>query len=87
MLRLTNTVPKYRKHKQSGQAIITLNGRDYLLGPHGTRASKIEYDRLIGEWLQHGRQLQGSYCRVRVYSAVSAGQQAAGENDSRQHES
>jgi hypothetical protein len=32
MPRLRTGVPKYRKHKQSGQAIVTLNGRDYLLG-------------------------------------------------------
>ncbi len=31
MPRLTKTLPTYRKHKQSGQAIVTLNGRDHLL--------------------------------------------------------
>jgi integrase len=54
--RLINAVPKYRKHKQSGQAIVTLNGRDHLLGPHGTRVSKQKYDRLIAEWLARDRQ-------------------------------
>ena len=58
MPRLNNFVPKYRKHKQSGQAIVTLSGRDFLLGPHGSKASRIEYDRRIAEWLQNGRQLQ-----------------------------
>ncbi|HMO84825.1 MAG TPA: site-specific integrase [Lacipirellulaceae bacterium] len=48
-------LPKYRKHKQSGQAIVTLNGRDHLLGPHNTRASRLQYDRLIAEWLASGR--------------------------------
>ena len=38
MPRLVNSVPKYRKHKQSGQAIVTLNGRDYLLGPWRTKS-------------------------------------------------
>src|SRR4051812_4341555 len=52
---LKGAVPKYRKHKQSGQAIVTLSGRDYLLGPHGTRASKLEYERLVMEWLASGR--------------------------------
>ncbi len=55
MPRLGNRVPKYRKHKQSGQAIVTINGRDCLLGPYGTKASKVEYDRLITEWLTAGR--------------------------------
>ena len=51
-----NYLPKYRKHRTSSQAVVTLNGRDFYLGPHGTKASKIEYDRLIGEWLANGRQ-------------------------------
>ena len=50
--------PKYRKHRASGQAIVTLYGRDFYLGPHGTKASRIEYDRLIGEWLAAGRPSQ-----------------------------
>jgi integrase len=44
-------LPKYRLHKQSGQAIVTLSGRDFLLGKHGSAASKQEYRRLTGEWL------------------------------------
>jgi hypothetical protein len=56
MPRLSNALPKYRKHRGSGQAVVTLNVRDYYLGPHGTKASHIEYDRLIGEWLANGRQ-------------------------------
>ena len=55
MPRLKNAVPKYRKHRASGQAIVTIAGRDHYLGPHGTKASKHEYDRLIGEWLSTGR--------------------------------
>ena len=51
-------VPKYRKHRPSGQAVVTICGVDHYLGPHGTKASRLEYDRLIGEWLQNGRQSQ-----------------------------
>jgi hypothetical protein len=50
-------VPKYRKHRASGQAVVTIAGVDHYLGPHGTKASRLEYDRLIGEWLAAGRQL------------------------------
>src|SRR5688572_410222 len=46
-----NQVPSYRLHKQSGQAIVTLSGRDFLLGPHGSATSKQEYRRLTAEWL------------------------------------
>ena len=48
-------VPKYRKHRSTGQAVVTIAGRDHYLGPHGTKASRVEYDRLIGEWLAAGR--------------------------------
>ena len=52
-----NSVPAYRLHKQSGQAIVTLSGKDVLLGAHGTAASRKEYDRRIAEWVAAGRQL------------------------------
>ena len=55
MPRLVDALPKYRKHKASGQAVVTLNGRDHYLGPHGSSASKAFYDRLIAEWLIQGR--------------------------------
>ena len=48
-------VPSYRLHRSSGQAVVTLSGRDFYLGPHNTKASKDEYDRLVGEWLANGR--------------------------------
>lgn len=55
MPRRTNSLPKYRKHKASGQAVVTIHGQDHYLGPHGTKASKREYDRLVGEWVASGR--------------------------------
>lgn len=55
MPKLYESLPKYRKHKASGQAVVTLAGRDHYLGPHGVKASKLEYDRLVAEWLQQGR--------------------------------
>ncbi|HJZ93580.1 MAG TPA: site-specific integrase [Gemmataceae bacterium] len=50
-----STFPSYRRHKQSGQAVVTLNDpmgrrRDVLLGPYGSPESKAEYARVIGEW-------------------------------------
>ena len=55
MPRLTNSLPKYQKHRASGQAVVTLGGRDIYLGPCGTAASRREYDRLITEWIANGR--------------------------------
>jgi len=54
---LTRSAPKYRRHKASGRAIVTLNGRDFYLGPHGTKASRREYDRRNAEWLANHRHL------------------------------
>ena len=51
----SRTVPSYRQHKPSGQAVVTLSGRDIYLGKYGTNASRAEYDRLIGEWPASGR--------------------------------
>ena len=50
-------VPSYRKHKPSGRGVVTINGKDFYLGKWGTKASRAEYDRLIGEWLAGGRQM------------------------------
>jgi integrase len=60
------TATKYRKHKATGQAVVTLNGKDLYLGRYGTAGSKAEYDRVISEWLAAGRQLpqQGGYLTV-----------------------
>ena len=35
--------------------MVTLSGRDIYLGRWGSKASRIEYGRLIGEWLASGR--------------------------------
>ncbi len=54
MPRLIHQNPTYRKHRATGQAVVTLDGRDFYLGPHGTKASRAEYDRLIGGALGRG---------------------------------
>ena len=60
MPRLNHRNPSYRKHRASGQAIVTIGGKDIYLGPYGTKASKAEYDRVIAEWLVAGRQSTSS---------------------------
>src|SRR5436305_508691 len=52
MPRLVHRNPAYRKHRASGQAVVTIDGKFHYLGPHGSRASRIQYDRLIAEWLR-----------------------------------
>lgn len=55
MPRLSSSVPHYRKHRASGQAVVTLSGQDFYLGPHGTQVSRDAYDREVAEWLARGR--------------------------------
>ena len=54
----TLRVPSYRRHKPTGQAVVTINGQDIYLGKWNTAASRAEYDRLIAEFLANGRQLR-----------------------------
>jgi predicted AlkP superfamily pyrophosphatase or phosphodiesterase len=56
MPRLVNAVPKYRKHRASVQALVTINYADHYLGPDNSKASVALYDRLIAEYLASGRQ-------------------------------
>ena len=50
-------LPKYRRHKPSGQAVVTLSGKDFYLGSYDSAVSRVEYDRLVAEWLVSGRTL------------------------------
>jgi hypothetical protein len=49
--------PSYRLHKSTGQAVVTINGKDIYLGRHGTPASVQLYDQTIAKWLANGRRL------------------------------
>lgn len=46
--------PAYCLHKGSGQAVVTIEGREHYLGEHGTDASKVAYERLILQWKELG---------------------------------
>jgi hypothetical protein len=47
MPRLIHRNPAYRLHRSTGQAIVTLDGKDFYLGPHNSKASLDAYDQLI----------------------------------------
>jgi hypothetical protein len=65
-----SSVPAYRLHRASGQAVVTLNGVDHYLGRWNSPESKAEYDRLISEWLIGGRRLAQSIDRMLVKKLV-----------------
>jgi integrase len=50
-------VPTYRKHKSTGQAVVTLDGKDRYLGQYNSAASKALYRRLVAEWMAGGKSL------------------------------
>jgi integrase len=54
---MSRRTPSYCHHKASGQAVVRINGKDHYLGTYGSPESHAEYDRLIAEWLSHGRTL------------------------------
>jgi integrase len=57
MQRRRTRQPSYCLHKATGQAYVTLNGKEHYLGPFDTPESKDAYDSLIAQWLAGGRTL------------------------------
>src|SRR5688500_10525314 len=47
-------LPRYRLHRATGQAVVTLSGRDHYLGKHGSPESRARYQRLIREFVNAG---------------------------------
>jgi len=50
-------IPSLRHHKASGQAVVTVSGRDIYLGKWRSKASEVEYHRLIKEWVANDYRL------------------------------
>ncbi|TWU37933.1 hypothetical protein Q31b_47220 [Novipirellula aureliae] len=46
-------IPKYSRHS-SGNARVRLGGQYYYLGKYGTKESRAEYNRLVGEFIATG---------------------------------
>lgn len=63
-------VPTYRKHRATGQAVVTLDARDFYLGRYGSRASLDRYDRMVNEWLAAGRRLPQQVGELPVKSLI-----------------
>ena len=72
MPKLIYATPKYRKHRATGQAVVTIGGKDQYLGPHRSKASLLEYERVISEWLANGRQASANEEGLLTVSEVLA---------------
>ena len=59
MPRLKTRVPKLSRHTRGG-AFVTIDGRRVWLGRYGDPVTSEKYDRLVAEWLAHGRSLPGA---------------------------
>jgi integrase len=57
MPRLGNRLPVPRLHKPSGRARVRIDGRDHWLGKFGSLEAQARYDRLIADYLTHGRKI------------------------------
>lgn len=68
----STAVPAYCLHRASGQAVVTLGGRDIYLGVHGSPASKAEYDRRIAEWVAAGRRVPVEPQSLTVLELIAA---------------
>ena len=64
-------VPSYRLHKPTGQAVVSLNGRDIYLGRHNSKHSRAEYNRLIGEWIANGCELPPDGTDIAVVELIA----------------
>lgn len=57
MPKLTKSLPRIRKHKASGQAVIYLDGQTIYLGRYGSKVAKEQFDTVVSEWLSQNRSL------------------------------
>lgn len=61
-------VRSYCRHKASGQACVTIDGREHYLGSHGTSERKEKYARLIAERQAQGKPPNRAYINDHVAS-------------------
>src|SRR5437660_6217874 len=50
-------IPSYCRHKATGQAVVTLGGKDFYLVAYNSAESREKYNRLIADWLVNGGKL------------------------------
>lgn len=48
-------IPSYWLHKPTGQAVVTVSGKDHYLGRYDSPESRAAYDRLLAERLANRR--------------------------------
>lgn len=56
-MRNRTRTPKHCFHKPSGKGYVRLSGKTFYTGVWGTEEANSHFDRLLTEWLAHGRSL------------------------------
>jgi hypothetical protein len=64
--------PRYRLHKRTGQAVVTIDGKDIYLGKHRSSASREAYRRKVAERMQNGGRLPAAQHAASVAELVVA---------------
>jgi hypothetical protein len=59
-------LPGYLKHKPSGQAYCLINGRHIYLGKYGSKASRLQYEEVIAEYLANDKKLPPTRSRTEI---------------------
>jgi hypothetical protein len=57
---LSSNPPKYRHHKRSGRAVVTIAGKHVYLGKYNSAESHEKYRRLIAEHWATGQPVETS---------------------------
>jgi len=65
-------LPSYRLHKPSGQAVVTIKGKDHYLGGFETPESRDRYGALISELLTSGRPVEKRAAGATVDHMIAA---------------
>lgn len=68
----SDRIPQPSRHKATGQAVVRLNGKDHYLGRYGSAEAKAAYERLIAQWLAHGRMLPQTEDELSVNEVILA---------------
>jgi len=63
--------PAYRLHKARNCAVVTIDGRNYYLGPFGSPESHEKYAHLVAEWRYHSEHLLPTTGPRRIASTLS----------------
>jgi hypothetical protein len=84
---LPNQAPSYRLHKKSGQAIVTFNGRDVLLGVYGSYHKTLHHGHTREIFLgPQAQRLIGPFIAPNLQAHLFRPTAAVDERRQRKHE-